>query len=141
MNRKINHLAVWILVVVDQLIGGLWYSVLFGSRWLAYHGKLMTDIDQEKGGFAPYVVSIVAAIAINYSVAWLIARFNVRSAGGALRIALICWFGFLLMPYMTIEAFSAFGRNPAEIVLINMGQYLVVFAVAGLALGTWQRKA
>lgn len=141
MNKKINHLAVWILVVVDQLIGGVWYSVLFASRWLGYHGKLMTDIDQEKGGFPPYVVSIVAAIAINYSVAWLIGRLNVRSAGGALRIALICWFGFLLMPYMTIEAFSAFGRNPAEIVLINMGQYLVVFAVAGLALGAWQRKA
>lgn len=128
-------------MVVDQLIGGLWYSVLFGTRWMAYHGKLMTDIDQEKGGLTPYVVSIAAAIAINYCVAWLIGRFNLKSAGAGLRIALICWFAFLLMPYMTIEAFSAFGRNPAEIVLINMGHYLVVFAIAGLVLAPWRRSS
>jgi fatty acid desaturase len=141
MNSRINHLAVWILVVVDQLVGGLWYHFLFGERWLGYHGKLMTDIDQEKGDFTPFVVSIAAAIAINYTVAWLIGRFNLKSAGGGLRIALICWFAFLLMPYSTIEAFSAFGRNPAEIVLINMGHTLILFALAGSVLGAWQRRA
>jgi Protein of unknown function (DUF1761) len=140
MNSRINHLAVWILVVVDQVVGGVWYGPLFGNRWMAYHGKLMTDIDQEKGGVTPFVVSIAAAIAFNYTIAWLIGHFNLKSAGAGLRIALICWFGFLLMPYMTIEAFSAFGRNPAEIVLINMGQYLVLFAMAGLVLGAWPRK-
>ena len=140
MNHKINHLAVWILVIVDQLLGGLWYNVLFATRWLAYHGKIMTDIDQEKGDLTPFIVSIAAAIAVNYTIAWLIGRFNLKSAGGGLRIALICWFAFLLMPYMTIEAFSAFGRNPAEIVLINTGHYLVVFALAGLVLGAWRRR-
>jgi hypothetical protein len=140
LNNKINHLAVWILVVVDQLIGGLWYNVLFGTRWMAYHGKIMTDIDQDKGDITPFFVSIAAAIAINYTIAWLIGRFNLKSAGGGLRIALICWFAFLLMPYSTIEAFSAFGRNPAEIVLINMGYNLVLFAIGGLVLAAWRRK-
>ena len=139
MNNKINHVAVWILVVVDQLIGGLWYHTLFGDRWLAYHGKVMTDIDQYKGDFTPFVVSAAAAIAINYTIAWLIRRFNIASAGGALKIALTCWFAFLLMPYATIEAFSAFGRNPVEIVLINMGHTLVLFALGGLVLGAWRR--
>jgi hypothetical protein len=140
MNNKINHIAVWILVVVDQLIGGLWYNVLFGARWLAYHGKIMTDIDQDKTDVAPFIVSIAAAIAINYTIAWLIGRFNLKSAGSGLRIALICWFAFLLMPYSTIEAFSAFGRNPAEIVLMNMGYNLAIFAMAGLVLVAWRRK-
>ena len=140
MNNKINHLAVWILVVVDQLIGGLWYHTLFGNRWLAYHGKIMTDIDQYKGDYTPFIVSIAAAITINYTIAWLIRRLNIASAGGALHVALVCWFAFLLMPYATIEAFSAFGRNPAEIVLINMGHTLVLFALGGGVLGAWQRK-
>jgi hypothetical protein len=141
LNNKINHLAVWILVVVDQLVGALWYNVLLSTRWLAYHGKIMTDIDQDKGDFTPLIVSIAAAIAINYTIAWLIGRFNLKSAGGGLRVALICWFAFLLMPYSTIEAFTAFGRNPAEIVLINMGYNLVIFAVAGLVLAAWRRNA
>jgi fatty acid desaturase len=140
MNTKINHFAVWSLVVVDQLIGGLWYHTLFGDRWLAYHGKVMTDIDQYKGDFTPFIVSIAAAIAINYTIAWLIGRLNIGSAVGGLPIALICWFAFLLMPYATIEAFSAFGRNPAEIVLINMGHTLVLFAASGLVLGAWKKR-
>lgn len=139
MNTKINHLAVWILVVVDQCIGGLWYHV-FAEPWIGYHGKLMTDVDQETGGFAPFIVSIAAAIAINYTIAWLIGRLNLKSAGGGLRIALICWVAFLLMPYATIEAFSAFGRNAAQIVLINMGHTLILFALAGAALGAWQKR-
>jgi hypothetical protein len=142
MNNKINHAAVWILVVVDQLIGWLWYSdKVFGGRWTAYHGKIMTDIDQDKFDFMPFVISIAAAIAINYTIAWLIGRLNIQSAGGGLRKALICWFAFLFMPYATIEAFSAFGRNPAEIVLINMGHNLVLFALAGVVLGAWRRRA
>jgi hypothetical protein len=140
LNYKFNHLAIWILVVADQLIGGLWYSVLLGTRWLAYHGKIMTDIEQEKGDFTPYIVSIAAAIAINYTIAWLVGRFKLKSAGGGLRLALICWVAFLLMPYSTIEAFSAFGRNPAEIVLINMGHYFVVFGLAGAVLAAWPRQ-
>ena len=127
-------------MVADQLLGGLWYNVLFSTRWMAYHGKIMTDIEEDKGDFAPLFVSIAAAIAINYTIAWLIGRFGLKSAGGGLRIALICWVAFLLMPYSTIEAFSAFGRNPAEIVLINMGYNLVVFAMAGVVLAAWPRK-
>jgi len=30
MNNRINHLAVWILVVVHQLIGWGWYAI-FGE--------------------------------------------------------------------------------------------------------------
>ena len=139
--KKINHVAVWILVVVDQCIGGLWYSVLFNNPWLAYHGKMMTDVDTESGGFAPFIVAIAACVAINYTIAWLIGRFDLKSAGGGLRVALICWVSFFLLPYATIEAFSAFGRNASQIVLINSGHLLVTFALAGAVLGAWQKRA
>ena len=38
MNNRINHLAVWILVVLHQLIGFGWYAI-FGELWLNYHAK------------------------------------------------------------------------------------------------------
>ena len=140
MAVRINHLAIWILVVVDQCIGGLWYRI-FAEPWTGYHGKLMTDVDTESGGLAPFIVAIAACVGINYTIAWLIARFNSKSAGGGLRIALICWVAFFLMPYATIEAFSAFGRNASQIVLINSGHLFVTFALAGAVLGAWQRKS
>lgn len=138
MKVRFNHLAVWILVVVDQCIGALWYRV-FSEPWIGYHGKLMTDIDTETGGVAPFIVAIGACAAINYTIAWLIGRFNLKSAGAGLRIALICWVAFFLMPYATIEAFSAFGRNASEIVLINSGHLLLTFGLAGAVLGYWRK--
>ena len=45
VNTKINHLAVWILVVVHQLIGWGWYAV-FGEKWLNLHARTMTDIER-----------------------------------------------------------------------------------------------
>jgi hypothetical protein len=137
MNTKINHLAVWILVVVHQLVGWGWYTV-FGDIWLNYHAKTMTDIERTHS-FVPYLVAIVAAIFVNYTLAWLIARLNAPSATCGLKIALVCWFAFLFVEYATISVFSAFETNPWPLVLIDMGRPFVSFAISGLVLGAWRK--
>ena len=138
MNTKINHLAVWILVVVHQLIGWGWYAI-FGEMWLNYHAKTMTDIERTHSP-VPYLIAIVASIFVNYALAWLIARQNAHSAGCGFAIALICWFSFLFVEYATISVFSAFETNPWPLVFINMGRPLVAFAISGLVLGAWQKR-
>lgn len=139
MNRRINHLAVWILVVVHQLIGGLWYGLLFNNLWLNLHAKTMTDIDNPHELW-PYLVAIGASIAVNYALAWIIARFEVTSAVCGLKIALLCWFAFLFVEHATISAFSAFGTNPWPLVFLDMGRPFIAFAVSGLVLGAWPKK-
>jgi hypothetical protein len=138
MNHKINHLAVWILVIVHQLIGFGWYAV-FGNLWLDLHAKTMTDIEQSRD-IAPYLVAITASIFVNYALAWLISKMNASNAVEGLKIALICWFSFLFVEYDTIAVFSAFGTNPWPLVFINMGRSFVAFALSGLLLGAWQRR-
>jgi hypothetical protein len=138
MNTKINHLAVWLLVVVHQLIGFGWYAV-FGEMWLNYHAKTMTDIERTHSP-VPYLIAIVASIVVNYALAWLIARLNAPSAVCGLKIALLCWFAFLFVEYATISAFSAFETNPWPLVFINMGRPFVAFALSGLVLGAWRRR-
>ena len=139
MNTKINHLAVWILVMVHMLVGWGWYAA-FGEAWLNLNAKTMTDIEQSHSP-VPYVIAIVAAIIINYALAWLIARQNAHSAGCGLAIALICWFAFLFVNYATISAFSAFETNPWPLVFINMGRPFIAFAISGLVLGAWRKSA
>jgi hypothetical protein len=139
VNNKINHVAVWILVVVHQLIGFGWYAV-FGELWLRYHAKTMTDIEQTHD-FVPYLVAIAASIAVNYGLAWLITRLEAGSASCGLKIALGCWFAFLFVEFATISAFSAFETNPWPLVFINMGRPFLAFAVSGLVLGAWQKRA
>ena len=139
MNNKINHLAVWILVVVHQLVGFGWYAI-FGELWLRYHAKTMTDIEQPHD-FVPYLVAIAASIAVNYALAWLINRLNAIGAVAGLKIAIVCWFAFLFVEFATISAFSAFETNPWPLVFINMGRAFLAWSVSGLVLGAWQKRA
>ena len=74
MNSRINHLAVWILVVVYFLIGWAWYAI-FGEKWLNLHARTMTDIERTHNVGA-YALAIVTAIIVNYALAWLIGRLN-----------------------------------------------------------------
>ena len=137
MNTRINHLAVWILVVVHQLVGLGWYAI-FGNVWLNLHAKTMTDIERTHDWRA-YVVAFIAAIFVNYALAWLISKLNAATALAGLRIALLCWFAFLFVEHATIAIFSAFETNPWPLVFIDMGRPLIAFSISGLVLGAWRR--
>jgi len=136
---RINHAAVWTLVVVHQLIGWGWYSV-FGETWLNLHARTMTDIDRTHNVGA-YLLAAAAAIVTNYLLAWLFSRLNVNTALAGLQIALLCWFGFLFVEYATIAVFSAFETNPWPLVAIDMGRPLLAWGISGLVLGGWNRKS
>jgi len=137
MDNKINHLAVWILVVVYFLIGWGWYAI-FGEMWLNYHAKTMTDIEHTHSAGA-YLYATVTAIIVNYTLAWFIARLNAANAVAGLKIALICWFAFLFMEYATISVFSAFETNPWPLIMIDMGRPLLGFAISGYVLARWRK--
>jgi hypothetical protein len=137
MNNKINHLAVWILVIFDQVLGATWYSAsLFGEPWLRYSGKTMAEMNASHG-MEPYLIAIVAAIVLNYALAWLFARLNISNAAAGLWIAVLCWLAFLFVDYATIAAFS---MKPWQLVFIDMGRAFVAFGVAGLLLGAWRKS-
>ncbi len=138
MKSRINHPAVWILVVIHQIIGFGYYT-LFGNLWLNLHAKTMSDIDTPHD-FTPYLAAIVTAIVVNYALAWLISRLGISSAFPGLKVALLCWFCFLFVEHATVSAFSAFGTNPWPLVFLDMGRAFLCFAASGLILGGWQRK-
>ena len=138
MHSRINHVAVWILVIVHQLVGWGWYAI-FGNIWLNLHAKTMTDIERTHDWIA-YVTAIIASIFVNYALAWLISRLNAVSAMAGLKIALLCWFAFLFVEYATIAVFSAFETNPWPLIFIDMGRPFVAFAISGLVLGAWRKR-
>ena len=138
MNSRINHLAVWILVVVYFLIGWAWYAI-FGEKWLNLHARTMTDIERTHNVGA-YALAIVTAIIVNYALAWLIGRLNATNAVVGLKIALLCWFAFLFVEYSTIAVFSAFETNPWPLIFIDMGRPFLAFAISGIVLGAWRRR-
>ena len=138
MTARINHAAVWVLVVVHQLVAWGWYA-LFGETWLNLHARTMTDIDRTHNVGA-YVLGVVTAIIVNYALAWLLARLNVTNATSGITTALLCWFAFLFVEYATIAVFSSFETNPWPLIAIDMGRPLIAWSISGLVLGVWQRR-
>lgn len=137
MAVRINHAAVWLLVLVHFLIGWGWYAA-WGETWLNLHARTMTDIDRTHNVSA-YLLAVVAAIVTNYVLAWLLVRLNAGTAVAGLQIALLCWFGFVFVEYATISVFSAFETNRWPLILIDTGRPLIAYAVSGLVLGGWRR--
>jgi hypothetical protein len=99
----------------------------------------MTDIEPPQSA-VPYLIAIIAAIVVNYGLAWLFAKLHVVHALTGLKIALVCWFVFLFVQYAAISVFSAFETNPWPLILINMGRPFLAFAISGIVLGAWRRR-
>lgn len=132
---KINHAAVWVLVLIHQIIGGMWFSPFaFAAKWTEYTGRSMSDF--ENASMIPYAVSIVSAIVMNYSMAWIFKKLNVENFISGLRYAFIFWLGFLFMELMT---FNSFELRPYGMTFIDGGKSLVTFLLSGFILGMWRK--
>lgn len=132
---KINHAAVFTIVLIQQVIGGMWYSpVLFAGPWIQLTGKTMADF--ENATFTPYVVSIVASIITTYIMAYLFKKLHVDNFLKGLFYALLLWLAFLFVEMMT---FNSFEMRPVGLTLINSGKSFLTFIVSGFILGMWKK--
>jgi len=134
MDRQINHLAVWVLVVLHQLIPMGWYSA-FAVKWMALIGKNADDFKDVS--MTPYFVAIISAIVTVYMTAWLFCKLNIDNAVSGLKTAFLLWFCFLFWQVLTSDQFHV---RPLELSLLNAGNTLIIFVVTGLVLGAWQKK-
>ena len=139
MTSRINHVAVWVLTAVYLLINFVWYKAL-GNAWLNYHARTKSDIEMTHD-YKAYLLAIVAALFLNYALAWLIGKTNSVGAAAGAKIAVLAWLAFLFVQHATIAVFSAFETNPWPIVLIDMGWLLIAFALSGAVLGGWRKAS
>jgi hypothetical protein len=136
MNR-INHIAVWVLVAIHQIIGALWFSsVLFGNVWMDYLGRQEIDFQQ---GFSPmpFIYSIIGSILMNYILAWLIIKLAMHTFFDSVKLVAIIWFGFIFFQLIT---FDAFALNPIGLSLVNAFYSLVLLLVSAVVLSLWKKK-
>ncbi len=134
-NLKINHIAVWILVVFHQIVALLWYSkFLFSTKWMELLGK--TDADFAGANPLKYIVAIVTALAMIYLLAWIFQELKINNPLRGLFYAVIIGLGFYFLQTLTTGLFSL---RPFGLTLIDGGMYLVNFIIAGIVLGAWKK--
>ena len=131
---KINHAAVWVIVVLGQVIPMAWYGA-FAESWMELNE--LTAEEAMSGGNAPYIVSIIASIAFGYMLAWVFGRMGVSGLMDGLKTGLIMGFPIAILGTMTTNLFS---MNPYGLTWIDGGCNLVIWVVASILLAVWKKK-
>jgi hypothetical protein len=133
---KINHLAVLVAVVLQFVIGFLWYGPLFGDPWMGMVGLDMATIEANPPGAGGWITNIVSAVVSMYVLAWLFTKIPVTSLLQGLGIGLLLGFSFVLLSTMTSGMFA---KHPYGLAWITGGFTTVGLGVGGAVLGAWKK--
>lgn len=135
---KINHVAVWVGVVLLSLLGFMWYGPLFGDAWMSYVGLDKVAVEANPPGAGIWISNTIATIIPLYTLAWIFVRLRVESALQGAIVGLLIGFSFVFLSDMTGDMFAqrAYGLS-----WITGGYSMTALALAGVLLGGWRKYA
>lgn len=136
--RKINHLAVFALVIFQQILGFVWYSkYLFGYTWMEWLHKKPEDLNPHNP--TPFIASILGSFLFCYGLDWLMRKMPGwdHPTHGAILGALV-WLLFMTPSLWTHYEFLDISF---KVFTIDAGMGLVSALVTGFILGLWKGKA
>ncbi len=135
----INYWAVLVSAALSLVVGGVWYGMLFGKKWVELSGmdKMSTE-EQEKMKKASVKLYLLQ-FAVSFFQVWVLAYYIAgwKDASG-LENALWIWAGFVA----TTLAGTMWESGTAKVkwmkFLLLAGAQFITFAVYGLVLGMWK---
>ena len=131
MFKGINWIAVAIAVALLEVVGYVWYGLLFVKPWT----DAMVAFGHTPGAANVAVMQslgVVNSLIVVLGLAWLTRRLGAASLGASVGVALAAWF-FFDFTTQTLE--HLFMEMPAVFVAINMGYQFIAYALAGAVLG------
>lgn len=134
MNSTINHKAVIISAIIYQVVGFIWYQVIFSSLWQSASGVSTADI--AKMGASPHIIALVGAFIFAYVFAYLQSKLNNNLKTGLLVIILL-WLGVTLPDSIPHYAFLSI---PNTVLVLDVLHTLVAMLVAGSIIIIWKKK-
>lgn len=132
--KGINRAAVFVAVVLHQVLGFLWYGVFFAKPWLDGLGKTLSDLNPNDP--LPYILDVVGWIAASLVMAWLVVRLDIRSAGCGALLGFLLWLG-LAVPAL-VPHYAFIGLKPV-VMAIDASDLLVACLITGAILGVWRK--
>ncbi len=134
---SINWLAVILCVVVDFVVGSIWYHrKVFYNTWSS--AQKLPEPDTSGAGMARiWGLTAVAAIVIAVSMAFMVKAIGGAMPGGVslvngLSVGFMLWLGFVATTYLTNNLFANRG---IKVWAIEVGNWLVVLLLMGAILG------
>jgi hypothetical protein len=136
-NLRINHVAVWVCVIIVHALGFLWYGPLFGEKWMAFVGYDQESMQEDSMNPAIWVLNSVAIIAPIYLLAWLFIKLNIVTGIRGALIALAITFCFHHLGVMNANMFAG---QPYGLAWITGGYVMTGLTISGFILGAWTKR-
>jgi hypothetical protein len=135
-EADVNYLAVILGVIAAQALGFLWYSTMFGERWMAARGY---SAEQVQGDASPtvYVAPMVVAALIAYGLSRLVDMVGADDVGECIAVAAFVWICFAGAVQAGQINFSP-GADKVKTFTIEGGYQLASFVIIGAIIGAFQ---
>jgi hypothetical protein len=132
---EVNYLAVLICGIIALAISAVWYSpVLLGRTWMDEVDKSEEDFKKSFHSIKTYAVGFLSNLFIAFSLAQLLARTGSSTMAEGIRLAFLCWIGFIIAPMIINYLFE--GKS-IKLILVDGGYHLITLIVYGVILGAW----
>ena len=135
---RINYLAVLVAIVLQFILGFLWYGPFFGDPWMGMVGLDMQTIEANPPGAGEWITNVVSAVLSMLVLAWLFKKIGVESWLRGIWIGFILGFSLVLMSNMTSGMFAG---DPYGLAWITGGYTTVGLMLGGAVIGGWRRYA
>ena len=136
---KIKYPAVIVATLIHFFLGGLWYSVLFGNKFLQYINwspEKVAEIEKQSHT-KELVIAFATSLVLVYILAHFVQYTKATSVMGGIQTAFWLWLGFIAT---TQAATVIFEQRPLGLYLLNVGYQLVGCALAGAILAIWRPR-
>ena len=133
MLKGVNWIAVLASVVVLEIVGFLWYAVIFQQVWLAALGAPQDP----KPVAVAQGLGMINTLIVVMGLDWLLRRLNRTGLAASVATALLAW---LVFDFTTMAIDYLYVGHTGALVLINMGYQLVAYALAGAIFGLLGQK-
>lgn len=112
--------------IINFMIGGLWYGLLFQKSWIQAQGINPEDIGKNGDGKKEMIMTLIVEVIISIITILFLSAINAAIPINALIIGLITILSGLKNYF--------FEQRPVKLILINESYKLVAFIIIGLAL-------
>jgi len=136
---RINYLAVLVAAIAHFLVGGLWYGLLFGNKFVELIGWSPEKLQQMESHnpTKEMVLAFLLAVILVFVMAHFIQYTRARTVFEGIQTAFLLWLGFVATTQFATVMFEE--RN-LGLYLLNVGYQLVACLIAGVILVLWKPR-
>lgn len=132
---NVNWLAVLAAAIGYFALGAVWYSALFGKRWVAYHNLNVEDPEAKKGVAAIMLSSFFLMAVAVFCLAMLASRMGLAEAVSGLKPGLLTGTGFAAT---AVSIGYLYTKKPFGLHLIDGVYHILGNVIAAVILCAWQ---